>query len=135
MPDQETVSLSGLQHLANFLSENGYNVTEINSKKEGEDTTIQSGKASDETDANTATQNNNDHIDNTTTSNSSGDGDNRHTIDKPNILNFVLGTPTTISNAENDELTEDKIMLMTPEQIQENMPKIRAHILSNGGSF
>ena len=51
-----------------------------------------------------------------------------------NAVKFVLGTPKETPK-EDDELTEDKIMVMTPEQIQKNMPKIRDYMLANGGRF
>lgn len=52
---------------------------------------------------------------------------------KETQIRFVMGTPT--ETPQNDTLTEEKIMLMTPEQIQENMPKIRDYVLDQGGQF
>ena len=46
----------------------------------------------------------------------------------------LLGTPTNNETVET-ELTEDTILAMTPEQIQEKMPEIRKYILANGGEF
>lgn len=46
----------------------------------------------------------------------------------------LLGTPTNNEKVET-ELTEDTILAMTPEQIQEKMPEIRKYILANGGEF
>ena len=52
---------------------------------------------------------------------------------KRNVM-FLLGTPTE-TNEDNGVINEDTIKVMTPEQIQENMPDIKEYILANGGSF
>jgi len=47
-------------------------------------------------------------------------------------LQFVMGTPTETTK-DNGELSEDKILAMTPEQVIENIDKIRDFTLANGG--
>lgn len=51
--------------------------------------------------------------------------------DTTKTINFILGTPE--DNPASEELTEEKIMVMTSDQVQENMPKIREYILNSGG--
>ena len=52
---------------------------------------------------------------------------------RENIVKFVLGTPTETNDG--GDLTEEKIQVMTPEEIQKNIPEIREYILANGGKF
>ena len=47
---------------------------------------------------------------------------------------FMLGTPSKTQDGKN-EINEDTVSVMTPEQIQENMSEIRDYILQNGGQF
>ena len=46
---------------------------------------------------------------------------------------YLMGSPTQPS--ANPELTEERILAMTPEQVKKSLPEIREHILSNGGMF
>ena len=47
---------------------------------------------------------------------------------------FMLGNPSQNGDGKN-VINEETISVMTPEEIQENMPEIRKYILDNGGQF
>ena len=114
----EPIQIKGFQHLGEFLKANGYTVT----PPETSDTETKETESETKNDSETKTEETLKQEEKTETKQP-----------ETNIVQFMLGTPNNTD--QNHELTEEKIMVMTPEQIQKNMPKIREHILANGGKF
>lgn len=116
----EPTQIQGFQHLGEFLKANGYTVTPPETTEKTGTNTENEAK----NDSETKTEETPKQEEKTETKQPEN-----------NIIQFMLGTPTN-TNSNDDELTEEKIMLMTPEDIQKNMSKIREHILAaNGGKF